>query len=117
MPKSKIQFLQKPSCTTCRKAKLFLEKHGASLELRSLDDQRLSEQELEQLIGARDYVAFLNTRNELYRSRKMKDHPPSRQEAIRLMVAHPNLIRRPVVLRGKTIVLGYDEAAYRELLQ
>ncbi len=117
MPKSKIRFLQKPSCTTCRKAKLFLEKHGAALELRSLDEQRLSEAELEQLIGERDYVAFLNTRNELYRSNKMKERPPTRREAIRLMAEHPNLIRRPVVVCGKTVVLGYDEAVYRELLR
>src|SRR5271168_179309 len=113
MPDQNTRFLQKPSCTTCRKAKLFLEKHGAMLELRSLDDQRLSEAEL----GERDYVAFLSTGNGLYRSNKMKEHPPSRREAIRLMAEHPNLIRRPVVVCGKTIVLGYDEAAYRELLK
>ena len=117
MAKSKIQFLQKPSCTTCRKAKLFLEKHGAELELRSLDDERLSETELQQLIGERDYREFLSTRNKLYRERKMGEHPPSRAEAIRLMAGHPNLIRRPVVVRGKRIVLGYDEVAYRELLK
>ena len=116
MRKPAIKFLQKPSCTTCRKAKAFLEKQGATLELRSLDDQHLSEQELDELIGERDHLPFLNTRNELYRSRKMKDHPPSLREAIRLMAATPNLIRRPVVLCGKRIVLGYDETAYRDLL-
>jgi len=73
MKKHKIKFLQKPSCTTCRKAKLFLEKHGAELELRSLDEQRLSESELQELIGERDYIPFLSTRNELYRSRNMKE--------------------------------------------
>ena len=113
----KIRFLQKSSCTTCRKAKLFLEKQGAILELRSLDEQPLSEAELDKLIGERDYLAFLNTRNELDRFRKMKDHPPSRQEAVSLMAANPNLIRRPVVLSGQHIVLGSDEAAYRALLR
>jgi Spx/MgsR family transcriptional regulator len=117
MSGAKIRFLQKPSCTTCRKAKLFLEEQGAILELRSLDEQRLSEAELDELIGERDYLAFLNTRNELYHSRKMKDRPPSRHEAISLMAANPNLIRRPLVLRGKRIVLGYDESAYRALLR
>jgi Spx/MgsR family transcriptional regulator len=117
MRKPIIQFLQKPSCTTCRKGKAFLEKQGATLEPRSLDDQRLSERELDELIGDRDHLPFLSTRNELYRSRKMKDHPPSRAEAIRLMAANPNLIRRPVVIRGTSIVLGYDEDAYRKLLR
>ncbi len=90
---------------------------GAELESRDLDKQRLTEAELDELIGNRDYTEFLNPRNELYRSRKMKDHPPSRAEAIRLMAKEPNLIRRPVVLRGSQIVLGFDEEAYRKLVK
>jgi Spx/MgsR family transcriptional regulator len=117
MPAVRIKFLQKPTCTTCRKAKAYLEKLGADLELRSLDAERLSEAELKKLIGDRDYKTFLNTRNELYRNRKMKDHPPSRAEAIKLMAKEPNLIRRPVVIRGSQIVLGYDEEAYKKLLK
>jgi arsenate reductase (glutaredoxin) len=90
---------------------------GAELESRDLDMQRLTEAELEELIGKRDYKEFLNTRNELYRTRNMKDHPPSRAEAIQLMAKEPNLIRRPVVIRGSQIVLGFDEEAYRKLMK
>ncbi len=90
---------------------------GAGLEARDLDKQRLTAAELEELIGNRDYKEFLNTRNELYRARKMKDHPPSRAEAIKLMAKEPNLIRRPVVIRGSQMVLGFDEEAYRKLLK
>jgi Spx/MgsR family transcriptional regulator len=114
---SRIKFLQKPTCTTCRKAKTFLESLGAQLELRSLDAERLSEAELGKLIGERDYKQFLNTRNELYRTRKMKEKPPTRSEALKLMAREPNLIRRPVVIRGKKIVLGYDEEKLRELVK
>ena len=87
------------------------------LEFRDLDKERLSETELEELIGDRDYKGFLNTRNELYRTRKMKEHPPSRAEAIKLMAKEPNLIRRPVVLRGSQMVLGFDKAAYRKIIK
>jgi arsenate reductase-like glutaredoxin family protein len=45
----------------------------------------------------------------------MKDNPPSRKEALKLMAAEPNLIRRPVVLRGSDIVLGYDEEALKRI--
>jgi len=90
---------------------------GAELESRDLDKQRLSEVELEELIGGRDYKEFLNARNELYRTRNMKEHPPSRAEAIKLMAKEPNLIRRPVVLRGSQMVLGFDEEAYQKLLK
>jgi arsenate reductase-like glutaredoxin family protein len=92
-------------------------KLGAELEYRDLNKERLSEAELEELIGGRDYKEFLNTRNELYRSRKMKEHPPSRAEAIKLMAKEPNLIRRPVVLRGSQIMLGFDEETYKKFVK
>jgi len=85
------------------------------LELRDLGKDRLSVAELDVLIGERDYRKFLNTRNELYRSRKMGQNPPSREEALRLMAGEPNLIRRPVVVRGSEIVLGYDEEALKRI--
>jgi len=90
---------------------------GVELESRDLDKQRLTADELEELIGDRDYKEFLNMRNELYRTRNMKEHPPSRVEAIKLMAKEPNLIRRPVVLRGSQMVLGFEEEAYRKLLK
>jgi Spx/MgsR family transcriptional regulator len=117
MAKTKIQFLQKPTCTTCRKAKAYLEKLGAELELRSLDAEPLSEAELDKLIGARDYKLFLSQRNDLYRTKNMSEDPPPRAEAIKFMAKVPNLIRRPVVIRGDQIVLGYDEAAFEQLLK
>jgi arsenate reductase len=117
MAKTKIKFLQKPTCTTCRKAKDYLEKLGAELELRSLDADPLSEAELDKLIGARDYKLFLSQRNELYRTKNMKENPPSREEAIKYMAKVPNLIRRPVVIRGDKIVLGYDEEAFKKLMK
>lgn len=86
-----------------------------TFDSRNLDKQRLTEAELDELIDERDYKEFLNPRNELYRKRKMKQHPPSRAEAIKLMAKEPNLIRRPLLIRGSQIVFGFDEDAYRKL--
>ena len=82
---------------------------------RDLDKQRLTVPELDLLIGTRDYKEFLNTRNELYRKREMAKRPPSRTEALKLMAKEPNLIRRPLLVRGSQIILGFDETAYRRL--
>ncbi len=73
----------------------------------------LSEAELDRLIGERDYRLFLNPRNELYREKKMKDHPPTRAEALRLMAKNPNLIRRPILVRGGEIVAGFIPEQYQ----
>jgi arsenate reductase len=90
---------------------------GAEIESRDLDKSPLSLEELEHLIGERDYRLFLNTRNELYRERKMAEKPPSRGEAVALMSKNPNLIKRPVLMRGGKILVGFDEDAYRKLLK
>jgi arsenate reductase-like glutaredoxin family protein len=88
---------------------------GAELDLRDLDRERLNVEELDKLIGNRDYRAFLNPRNKLYRSRDMAAKPPSRAAALTLMAENPNLIRRPVVIRGREIVLGFDAEALARL--
>jgi arsenate reductase len=88
---------------------------GADLESRDLDKKPLSEKELGALIGARDYKPFLNSRNEIYRERKMAEKPPTREQAIRLMAKNPNLIKRPIVVRGDSMVLGFDRPAYMKL--
>jgi arsenate reductase-like glutaredoxin family protein len=46
----------------------------------------------------------------------MKDHPPPREEAIRLMSENPNLIKRPIAIRAGKIVLGFDAAALDKLI-
>lgn len=91
--------------------------HGAQLETRELDKDPLSEAELDSLIGSRDYKQFLNPRNEMYREKDMAEKPPTRAEAIKWMAKNPNLIRRPVVIRGGEMVLGFDEEAYKKLLK
>ncbi|HEY1866308.1 MAG TPA: ArsC/Spx/MgsR family protein [Candidatus Acidoferrales bacterium] len=114
--KSALRFLHKPNCTSCRKARGLLEKRGVELDLRDLGKDRLTTEELDQLIGDRDYRKFLNTRNEVYRQRKMAQNPPTRSEALRLMATEPNLIRRPVVICGDQIVLGFDAEALSKIV-
>jgi len=74
----------------------------------------LTVEELDRLIGKRDYKEFLNSRNELYRERDMKNAPPSRAEALELMSQNPNLIKRPILVDGARIVLGSDVGIYEK---
>lgn len=75
----------------------------------------LSVEELDKLIGKRDYKPFLNSRNALYRERDMKNKPPSRDEALKLMAKNPNLIKRPITIQGRKIVLGWDQDSLDDL--
>jgi arsenate reductase len=75
----------------------------------------LSVEQLDALIGSRDYKLFLNAKNELYRERGMKDNPPPRDEALRLMSEHPNLVKRPLVVKGGKIWFGFKPEEWEEL--
>ena len=92
-----------------------LREKGAEFEEIDLN-RGLSIAELEKLIGNRDYREFLNTRNELYRERGMKENPPPRAEALKLMSENPNLIKRPIIVAHGKMILGYDEDAIGQLI-
>ena len=90
--------------------------HGVELAEREYGKNPLTEAELDNIIGDGPVAEFLNTRTPLYRERKMKDNPPSKREVIQLMLKDQNLLRRPVVIKGKRKIAGFNEAAFKELL-
>ena len=88
----------------------------AKIDEREYGKSPLSENELREIIGDGPILPFLNTRTPLYRERNMKQKPPSKDEAIQLMLKDPNLLKRPVIIKGKKKLTGFDEAEVRKLL-
>lgn len=85
-------------------------------EEREYGKHPFTETELRQLIGDSPIEPFLNTRTPLYREMNMKQKPPSKDEAIKLMLKDPNLLKRPVIIKGKKKLTGFDEAEVKQLL-
>ncbi len=85
-------------------------------EEREYGKEPLSEAELRDLIGAEPIEKFLNTRTPLYREKHMKQRPPTKEEAIKLMRQDPNLLKRPVIVKGKKKLTGFNEAELKQLL-
>ena len=85
-------------------------------EEREYGKNPFTEKELREMIGDSAIENFLNTRTPLYRERNMKQKPPSKDEAIKLMLKDANLLRRPVIIKGKKKLTGFDEAEVKELL-
>jgi arsenate reductase-like glutaredoxin family protein len=90
---------------------------GVVLDERELGASPMTVAELDRLIGTRDHREFLNSRNDLYRERGMKQNPPPRPEALRLMSEHPNLIKRPILIVGGRAHLGFDDEQWKELFR
>jgi arsenate reductase-like glutaredoxin family protein len=76
----------------------------------------LSENELREIIGDGPIEKFLNSRTPLYREKNMKQKPPSKDGAIKLMLKDPNLLKRPVIIKGRKKLTGFNEAEIKELL-
>ena len=74
-----------------------------------------TDRELREIIGDDPIETFLNTRTPLYRERNMKQKPPSKDEAIKLMLKDQNLLKRPVIIKGKKKLTGFNEAAAKQL--
>ena len=88
----------------------------ADFEEREYGKNPFTEKELRDIIGDDPIEPFLNTRTPLYRERHMKQKPPSKDEAIKLMLKDQNLLRRPVIIKGKKKLTGFSEAEVKELL-
>ena len=106
---AKITFYTKPSCTTCRNAKSYLE--DANVELESIDINLTPPTRafLEEHVDEVQFLDFVSTRSPVFKTRPF---PSSKQEAIDLMLEQPNLIKRPVLVKGQQVIFGFDKRAY-----
>lgn len=86
------------------------------LEERDYARAPLAETELTSLFGDSDPCEFLNPKSPAYKAMGLKDQKLSERDAIRLMVREPNLIKRPLTIKGRTIIAGFDRDRMREVL-
>ena len=67
---------------------------------------------LEQYIDAKHLLDFVSTRSPVWKERPL---PKSKKEAIDLMMENPNLIRRPILIKGSKVTFGFDKDEYSKL--
>ena len=67
---------------------------------------------LEKHIEADRFLDFVSTRSPVFKERPL---PKSKKEAIDLMMKNPNLIRRPIIVKGSKIIFGFDKDRYKAL--
>jgi Spx/MgsR family transcriptional regulator len=84
---------------------------------REYGKQPFTEKELREIIGDDPIDLFLNTRTPLYREKHMKQKPPTKDEAIKLMLKDPNLLKRPIMIMGKKKLMGFNEPELKQMIQ
>jgi arsenate reductase-like glutaredoxin family protein len=67
---------------------------------------------LERHIDAARFMDFVSTRSPVFKERPL---PKSKKEAIDLMMGNPNLIRRPILIKGSKVIFGFDKEQYQKV--
>ena len=113
--------IEYPKCTTCQKAKKWLDAHNIAYEDRHIVENNPSYEELKEWYekSGLPLKKFFNTSGILYKEMQLKDKLPgmSEEEQLKLLASNGMLVKRPLVVDGATVLTGFREAEWEAKLR
>lgn len=110
-------FIQYPPCSTCRKAKAWLDENGIAYTDRHIKEQNPTYEELKTWHekSGLPLKRFFNTSGLLYKSMELKDKLPamSEEEQLRLLASDGMLVKRPLLVTEDRVLVGFKEADWK----
>ena len=114
-------FIHYPKCTTCQKAKKWLDEHNVEYVERHIVENNPSYEELKEWYQVSDFPLkkFFNTSGLLYKEMKLKDKLPtmSEEEQLKLLAANGMLVKRPLIIDDDIVLIGFKEVEWNEKLR
>ena len=115
-----MKFICYPKCSTCRKAKKWLDEHNVEYTERHIADEKPTYDELKEWYekSRLPLKKFFNTSGLLYKEMKLKDKLPSmsEEEQLRLLATNGMLVKRPILVSGDKVLVGFKEAEWGEII-
>ena len=115
-----VLFVEYPACTTCKKAKKWLDERQVSYEDRHIKEQNPTLEEVKQWHKASGLPLkkFFNTSGQLYKSMNLKDKLPdmSEEEQYSLLASNGMLVKRPILVGTDFVLVGFKETEWEEKL-
>ena len=112
-------FIQYPPCTTCQKAKKWLDDHGLTYTDRHIKLQNPTYEELKEwhTRSGLPLKRFFNTSGLLYKSLNLKEKLPgmTEEEQLQLLASDGMLVKRPIVVLEDRVLVGFKEAEWVSL--
>ena len=113
-------FVQYPPCSTCRKAKNWLDTKGVGYTDRHIKEQNPSYEELKAWYekSGLELKKFFNTSGQLYKSLNLKEKLPAmtEEEQLRLLASDGMLVKRPILVKDGTVLVGFKEAEWEKFV-
>lgn len=114
-------FIEYPKCTTCKKAKKWLDDHNMTYTDRHIKEENPTAQELKEWHekSGLPLKRFFNTSGNLYKEMKLKDKLPdmSEEEQYQLLATDGMLVKRPLLILDDTVLTGFKEADWEEAVK
>ena len=114
-------FLEYPPCSTCKKAKAWLDANEVAYTARHIKEENPSYEELKAWYrrSGLPLKKFFNTSGLLYKSLNLKDKLPtmSEEEQLQLLASDGMLVKRPLVVLEDKVLTGFKEAEWKEALK
>ena len=115
-----LEFICYPKCTTCQKAKKWLDDNKIEYELRDIKEDNPNFEELSSWykMSKLPLKKFFNTSGLLYKSMELKDKLPtmSEEEQLTLLATNGMLVKRPLVIGEYFVLVGFKESEWSEKL-
>ena len=115
-----LLFVCYPRCTTCQKARKWLEEQGLEFQERHIKEENPSREELSawQEKSGLPLNRFFNTSGQLYRALGLKDKlaAMSREEQLELLAGDGMLVKRPLLIGEDQVLVGFREQQWRDAL-
>ncbi len=113
-------FLCYPKCSTCQKAKAYLDKKGVEYNLRDIKTENPNYEELSEWhkISAKPLKKFFNTSGLIYRAMELKDKLPnmSEEQQLNLLASDGMLVKRPMLIGDDFILIGFKESEWELII-
>ena len=110
-------FLEYPKCSTCRKAKKYLEENGVEFIDRHIVEKNPTAEELKEWIAKSGLPVkkFFNTSGKLYKEMGLKDKLASMsdEEQIELLASNGMIVKRPLIIEEGRVLVGFKEAEWK----
>lgn len=107
-----------PSCTSCRKAKAWLEEHEIPYKERNIFSEPLSIQEIKEILRMTEDGTdeIISTRSKTFQKLNVNVETMPLQDLFELIKENPGLLRRPIIIDEKRLQVGYNEDEIRRFL-
>lgn len=117
----KVEFINYPKCTTCIKARKWLEENNIDFNNRDIVKENPTEEEIKKYlnISKKEIKRFFNTSGIIYREMNLKDKLANMtiEEQIKLLASNGKIVKRPLLVSEKEVLIGFKQEEWEEFFK